>query len=146
MEESSREEQEAKDILGINPSRAQEAQSIPEISWTQSISQGLFFLILLILIIWAIADWKQLVFAFDIFKDWISDHPYRAIAAIVCFYTVCVVFMLPLLQFHLLFSYTYSKIFDGELKGFFIGAATIYVGMMCGAAVSFILSRYMFRS
>jgi len=42
-------------------------------------------------------------------------------------------------------AYTYSQVFDSKLYGFLFAVPIVYVGCICGATTTFIISRYLFK-
>jgi uncharacterized membrane protein YdjX (TVP38/TMEM64 family) len=60
-------------------------------------------------------------------------------------YPICVIFLIPISQFHIILGFTYSQVFEDATKGFFFTVPITFVGTYLGANASFLVARYILR-
>lgn len=104
-----------------------------------------FSIVFFTIIVFVILDFKYVKYAFYKLTDWIKDNPEKAIFVVIVIYALLIVFMGPIAHMHLIVGYTYSEVFKSTTYGFFVGMPIAFSGAMFGAALSFILSRYLMK-
>ena len=93
-----------------------------------------------------ILDWRDVTRWFGHFIAWVRLNPYSAIVAIILLYTVSITFTLPTTCTHIMLGFTYSQVFQSQIKGFLFTVPIVEAGCLCGALSAFLLSRYLFKS
>ena len=58
-----------------------------------------------------ITDYKQAVYLFKKFIDWIDENPEDAVGFIILAYVITIIFMGPITQLHIAIGYTYSHVY-----------------------------------
>ena len=62
----------------------------------------------MIIFIALIVDYKQVLYIYLKFVEWIKENPYSAIAVTTLVYTVSIVIMAPVTYLHIMLGFTYS--------------------------------------
>ena len=89
-----------------------------------------------------IIDYKQFVYLYGKLVEWIVQNPELAAFALVILYISSITLFIPISQYHVMIGFTYSQIMQSSCYGFLVGAPIAFSGSICGAAVSFLVSRY----
>lgn len=97
---------------------------------------------LVIIFLALIVDYKQVIFIYLKFVDWIKENPFTAITVITLLYTVSIVLMAPITYLHIMIGFTYSQVFSSSLDGWMIAAPTASLGCMLGGGLGFLVSKY----
>jgi len=105
----------------------------------------IYFSALVIIIVVCMLDSKLVLKLFNEFIDWVKQHPYQSIYYTIYVITFSVVFTLPISYTIVMLAYTYSQVFNSKFYGFIFTVPIVYTGCMCGAALTFIVSRYLFK-
>ena len=58
-----------------------------------------------------IVDYKQVIFIYMKFVEWIKENPFFAIFIINIVYIVSIILMAPITYLHVMIGYTYSQVF-----------------------------------
>jgi uncharacterized membrane protein YdjX (TVP38/TMEM64 family) len=90
-------------------------------------------------------DFKLVQHEFDLMIQWIRVKPFEAVSVVMLVYFGSVVFTLPTTFTHIMLGFTYSQVFQSQLKGFCFALPVIFVGCTLGAIAAFLLSRYLFK-
>ena len=96
-------------------------------------------------IVFCIFDFKLVQSYFDLMIQWIRINPYQAVSAIVLLYWVSSIFTLPTTFTHIMLGFTYSQVFQSQVKGFFFTVPVVLIGCLVGSVSAFLLSRYLFK-
>ena len=96
-------------------------------------------------VVFFILDWDEIVALFGASVAWIEANPFLAIIFIILFYGVTISLGMPVSQTHMLVGFSYSTVFESQLKGFWLGLPVCWTGCLLGALGAFLLSRYMFK-
>ena len=75
--------------------------------------------------------------------NYIKEHPGEAVAIILATYILLVVFCFPNFQMHIIVAVAYCTVFNSFWTGFAVATSVIFVGLMLGALVAIILSRFL---
>ena len=62
---------------------------------------------------------------------------------IILVYILLVVFILPIAFLHVIVAFAYCKVFHDIVKGFAVATTVIFVGVMLGALIAFLIGRYL---
>lgn len=111
----------------------------------QYLPQVICISIFAIVVCICIFDFSLVKETFHKFIAWVQQNPFLAILAIICLYSFCLVLTLPITLNHIMLGFTYSQVFQSQLKGFFFAVPIILASISVGSLLSFLLSRYLFR-
>lgn len=87
-------------------------------------------------------DSETVAKAWQDFIDWIKENPRKAAFVLILLYISCCIVMFPIVQFHVVVGYLYSKVTGDIWYGLAISSSIAFVGTQLGAWCSFLLSRY----
>mmetsp|Transcript_8516 Transcript_8516/g.14350 ORF Transcript_8516/g.14350 Transcript_8516/m.14350 type:complete len:220 (+) Transcript_8516:223-882(+) len=111
-----------------------------------NIPQILCILVFVVVVCICIFDFKTVQLYFNLMIQWIRINPYQAIIAIILLYIASAIFTLPTTFTHIMLGFTYSQVFQSQVKGFIFTVPIVLVGCLLGAALAFLLSRHLFKN
>merc|ERR1719506_1251251 len=97
------------------------------------------------IVVICIVDLKFVLSMFNMFISWAKLHPYFSIGYSILILCFSIVFTIPISYTIIMLGYTYAQVFESKFYGLLFSIPIIYVGCLCGAMISFLLSRYLFR-
>jgi len=99
----------------------------------------------LIIFVALIVDYKQVIYIYLKFVEWIKENPYSAITVTIIVYTVSIIILAPVTYIHVMLGFTYSQVFASPLKGWLLATPTASLGIMIGGSLSFFISKYVLQ-
>jgi hypothetical protein len=81
---------------------------------------------------------------FEEFIKWVRLYPYQSIGYSILILVFSVMWTIPISYTIIMLGYTYTQVFDSKMQGFMFSVPIVYAGVLSGAFLSFITSRYLF--
>ena len=81
------------------------------INWIEIVPLAVCLCIFLAILIYVCADFSGAMKLVNELIEYTKEHPYEAIGVIVAFYTLMIIFILPITHINILVAYAYCKVY-----------------------------------